>query len=180
MGAFRDHAVSCHGKGHGIKRQDRIRDHIASACSAANLAPVSEKRNLIAENISGPGYVWLASRKSGQFDALDITMTSSLKPIIISRAAEKTLYAIEAAEDWKYAQYEISCAEQGISFVPRAIEVLVCLLRALKKALLRITLLADSRIYQSVGHSIAFDRAVQSLSVVIIRESATALLSRAP
>ena len=43
---------------------------------------------------------------------------------------------------------------------------------------MRISTLAESRNYQSVGNSIAFDRAVQSLSVAIIR--ATMLLSRAP
>ena len=31
---------------------------------------------------------------------------------IISHAAEKSGYAIEAAEDRKYAQYENSCAQQ--------------------------------------------------------------------
>ena len=72
------------------------------------------------------------------------------------------------------------CAQQGIMLVPLAMEVLGGLSRTLKKALLRMSLLADSRNYQSVGQSIAFDRAVQSLSVVIIRGSANMLLSRAP
>ena len=52
--------------------------------------------------------------------------------------------------------------------------------RTLKKALLRMSLLAGSRNYQSVGQIIAFNRAVQSLSVVIIRGSANMLLSQAP
>ena len=70
--------------------------------------------------------------------------------------------------------------ESPYSEIPLAIEVLGGLSRTLKKALLRMSLLADSRNYQSVGQSIAFDRAVQSLSVVIIRGSANMLLSRAP
>ena len=122
----------------------------------------------------------MPSWKSGQSAALDIAATSSLQPNIIFHAAEKSGYAIEAAEDRKYAQYENNCAQQGILFVPLAIEVLGGLSRTLKKALLRMSLLADSRNYQSVGQSIAFDRAVQSLSVVIIRGSANMLLSRAP
>ena len=125
-------------------------------------------------------HVYLPCWKSGQSAALDITVTSSLQPNIISHAAEKSGYAIEAAEDRKYAQYENCCAQQRILFVPLAIEVLGGLSRTLKKALLRMSLLADSRNYQSVGQSIAFDRAVQSLSVVIIRGSANMLLSRAP
>ncbi|XP_075259889.1 uncharacterized protein LOC142351636 [Convolutriloba macropyga] len=180
LDTFGDHAVACHGRGDAISRHDRIRDRIASACSAANLSPIIEKRNLIAENNSRPGDVYLPCWKSGQSAALDITVTSSLQPNIISHASEKSGYAIEAAEDRKYAQYENSCAQQGIMFVPLAIEVLGGLSRTLKKALLRMSLLADSRNYQSVGQSIAFDRAVQSLSVVIIRGSANMLLSRAP
>ena len=180
LDTFGEHAVACHGRGDAISRHNRIRDRIASACSAANLSPVIEKRNLIAENNSRPGDVYLPCWKSGQSAALDITVTSSLQPNIISHAAEKSGYAIEAAEDRKYAQYENSCAQQGIMFVPLAIEVLGGLSRTLKKALLRMSLLADSRNYQSVGQSIAFDRAVQSLSVVIIRGSANMLLSRAP
>ena len=159
---------------------DRIRDCIASACSAANLSPAIEKRNLIAENNSRPRDVYLPSWKSGQSVALDITATSSLQPNFISHAAEKSGYAIEAAEDQKYAHYEKRCAQQGIYFVPLAIDVLGGLSKTLKKALMRMSLLADSRNYQSVGHSIALNRAVQSRSVVIMRRSATMLWSRAP
>ena len=75
---------------------------------------------------------------------------------------------------------KIAVLNKGISFVPLAIEVLGGMSRTLKKALLRMSLLADSNIYQSVGQSIAFNRAVQSLSVVIIQGSANMLLSRAP
>ena len=64
LDTFGDHAVACHG------RHDRIRDCLASACLEANLAPVIEKRNLIAENNSRPGGVYLPSRKSGQSAAL--------------------------------------------------------------------------------------------------------------
>ena len=81
----------------------------------------------------------------------------------------------------KYAQYENSCAQRNM-FVPLAIEILGSLSRTLKKSLLCMSLLADSRNQQSVGPSIAFDRAVQSffLFIVTIRGSATMLLSRAP
>ena len=180
LDTFGDHAVACHGRGDAISRHDRIRNRIASACSAANLSPVIEKRNLIAENSSRPGEIYLPSWKSGQSAALDITVTSFLQPNIISHAAEKSGYAIGAAEDQKYTQYENSCTQHGILFVPLAFEVLGGLSRTLKKALLRMLLLADSRNHQSGGQSIDFNRAVQSLSVVIIRGSANMLLSRAP
>ena len=180
LDTFGDHAVNCHGMEEAISRHDRIRDRIASACSAANLYPVIEKCNLIAENNSRPGDIYLLSRKSGESAALDLTVTSSLQLNIISHAAEMSGYAIEADEDRKYAQYENSCAQQRILFVHLAIEAFGGLSRTLKKALLRLSLLSDSKNYQSVGQSIAFNRAVESLSVVIKRGSAKMLLSRAP
>ena len=49
---FGDHAIICHERGDANSPHDRIRDRFASACSAANLSPAIEKRNLIAGNIS--------------------------------------------------------------------------------------------------------------------------------
>ena len=146
---FGDHAVIGTGRGDAISRHDRIRDRFASACSAANLSPVIEKRNLIAGNGSRPGDIFLPSWKSGRPAAPDVTVTSPLQPNIINHAAEKSGYAIEAAEERKYAQHEKNCSEQGFLFVPLAVESLGGLSVTLKKALKRIALLADSRNYQS-------------------------------
>ena len=57
MDTFDDFSVACHGKKYAISRHDRFRDFIASACSAANLSPVVENLNLIAENNSHSGDV---------------------------------------------------------------------------------------------------------------------------
>ena len=152
----------------------------ASACSAANLSPVIKKRNLIAGNGSRPGDIFLPSWESGRPAALEVTVTSPLHSNIINHAAEKSGYATEAAEERKYAQHEKNCSEQGFLFVPLAVESLGGLSVTLKKALKRIILLADSRNYQSQGHAIAFDRLAQSISVVIVRGSATMLLARVP
>ena len=92
----------------------------------------------------------------------------------------KSGYAIEAAEEQKYAQPENNCSEQEILFVPLAVESLGGLSVTLKKALKLIALLADSRNYQSQGHAIAFDRLAQSVFVVIVRGSATMSFARVP
>ena len=47
-----DHAFACHGRGDMILRHDRLRDKIFSVCSAANLSPVCEQKNLIPETNS--------------------------------------------------------------------------------------------------------------------------------
>ena len=176
---FGDHAVIFHGRADATSRHDRIRDRIASAFSAASLSQVIEKRNLIAGN-ARPGDIFLPSWKSGRPAALDVTVTSPLQPNITNHAAEKSGYAIQAAEERKYAQHENSCSEQGISFVDLAVESLSVLSVTLKKALKRIALLTDSRNYRSQGYSIAFDRYAQSVFVVILRGSAIMLLARVP
>ena len=176
LDVFGDKVVICHGRGDAISRHDRVRDRIASAGSAANLSPVIEKRNLIAEN-SSSGDIFLPS---GRPAVLDVTVTSPLQPNNTTHAAEKFSYAIEAAEEQKYAQHENSCSGQGILFVPLAVESLGVLSVTLKKTLKRIALIADSRNYQSQGQAIAFDRLTQSVSVVIVRGSATMLLARVP
>ena len=102
---FGDHAVICPGRGDAISRHDRIRDRFASACSAANLSQVIEKRILIAGNGSRPGDIFLPSWKSGRPAALDVTVTSPLQPNFINHTAEKSGYAIEAAEERKYSQH---------------------------------------------------------------------------
>ena len=63
--------------------------------------PVIEKRNLNAGNSSRPGDIFLPSWKSGRPAALDVTVTSPLQPNIINHAAQKSGYAIEAAEEPK-------------------------------------------------------------------------------
>ena len=73
---YGEHAIICHGRGDAIYRHDRICDLIASACSAANLSPAIEKRNLIAGNNSCPADTFLPSWKSGHPAALDVTVTS--------------------------------------------------------------------------------------------------------
>ena len=88
--------------------------------------------------------------------------------------------SIEAAEERKYAKHKNSCSEQRILFVPLAVESLGGLSVTLKKRLMRIALLADSRNYQSQGHAIVFDRLAKSVSVVIVRGSATMLVARVP
>ena len=177
---FSDNAVICHGIGDAISRHDRIRDRIASACSAANLSPVIKKRKLIAGNSSRPGDIFLPSLKPGRTTALDVFVTSPLQQTIINHSAERSGYAIEAAEERKYAHHENCCSEQGILFVPLAVESLGGLSVTLNTALERIALLAVSRKYQLQGHAITFGRLAQSVSVVIVRGSATMLLARFP
>ena len=131
---FGDHAVICHGRGDAISRHDRIRDRFVSLCSAANLSPVIEKRNLIAGNISRPGDVFLPSWKSGRPAALDVTVTSPLQPNIINHAAYNSGYVNEAAKERKYAQHEkIALSKEFRCFLLLLSHWVVCQLLSRKR-----------------------------------------------
>ena len=162
-----------------ISRHDRVRDRIFAACSNANLSPVCEQKNLISDNNSWPGDVYLPSWSAGQPSALDVTITSPLQPSLISDAA-RCGFALTNAEDRKYEQYAQKCAEIGIQFVPLAFESFGGFSDLVPKTLKRIALLADNRNFQPAGLSIAYNRLSQGVSVTLMRGSATMLIARDP
>ena len=76
-----------------------------SACSAANLSPVSEQKNLIPETNSRPEDVYLPCWSSGQSADLDVTITSPMQTSIISNAVRMSGFALKAAEEKKFDSF---------------------------------------------------------------------------
>ena len=99
-----------------------MRDRIFAACSTGNLAPICEKENLIPDNNSRRGDIYLPSWSAGEQSALDVTITSPMQPSLISDAERRCGLALTNAEDRKYEQYAQKCAEIGIQFVPFAFD----------------------------------------------------------
>ena len=151
---------------------------IFSACSAANLSPVCEQKNLIPETNSRPGDVYLPYWSAGQTAALDITITSPLQPSIISNTASKSGFALRAAEDRKLEQYPQQCVNIGVQYIPMAFESFGGPCELLRKTLKRIALLTDKRSSYSAGFSVAFRRLAQSVSVTLTRGNAIMLIAR--
>ena len=173
-----DHAVACHGRGDMISQHDHLRDKFFSACSALNLSPVCQQKNLIPETNCGPGDMYLPCWSAGQPAALDITITSPLQPSIISNAARKSGFALRAAEDRKFEQYSQQRAKIGLQFNPMAFESFGGLSELVRKTLKRIVLLTDNKSLSSVGLSVAFSRLAQSVSVTLMRGNAIMLITR--
>ena len=107
-----------------MARHGRIRDKIVSACSSASLSPVVEKENLIPENQTRSGDIFVPTWKAGKPAAFDVTVTSSLQSNSLTNAATKAGYALDASDERKYCIHDNNCAKMGITFVPLAIEVL--------------------------------------------------------
>ena len=173
-----DHAVACHGRGNMISRHDCLRDKMFSACSAANLSPVCEQKNMITETNSRLGDVYLTCWSAGQPAALDITITSPLLPSIISNAVKKSRFALRAAEDRKLQQYFQQCANTGFQFIPMAFESFGGLSELVRKTVKRIALLTANRSLYSAYLSVAFSRLAKSVSVTLMRGNAIMLIAR--
>ena len=97
LNTFGNHAVACHGRGDASLRHDRSRDRIASACSAANLSPPIEKRNLIAENKSRQGDDSQPSGKSGQSAATLLLMRQRSQAMILKLQKIKNMLSMKIA-----------------------------------------------------------------------------------
>ena len=142
LGKLGHHALNCHGRGDMISRHHRVRYRIFAACSTANLTPVCEQKNLIPDNNSRQGHIYLPRWSAGQPSALDVTITSPLQPSLISDAARMCDFALTNAEDRKHEQYAQKCAEIGIQFVTLALESFGGFSDLVRKFLKRIALLA--------------------------------------
>ena len=99
---------------------------------------------------------------AGQPAALDVTITSPLQPILISHAT-RCGFAVTNAEERKYVQYALKCAEIGIQFVPLAFDSFGGFSDLVQKTLKRIALLADNPKFQPSGLSIAYNRLSQGV-----------------
>ena len=85
-----------------------------TACSSANLSPVSEQKHLLPDNNSRLGEMYLPSFLAGQPAALDVTITSTLHASLISDASRTCGFAVTLAEDRMIVHYYQTCSDMGI------------------------------------------------------------------
>ena len=132
------HDVSLNGWGDMIARHNRLWDKTISACSANNLSPIREQKNVKPEANSRPGDVYLPCWSTGQPVALDVTLTSPLQHTINSNASRKSGFDLES---------------RGVHI---AFERFGKLSDVVRKAMRRIAALTDIRDLYSTGLSVAF------------------------
>ena len=173
-----DHALACVRSRDRIARHDLLRDLIYEAASSASLAPVKEEQHLLPGSQARPGDVLIRRWCDGKDAALDVTVTSPLASSNLAAATARPGGALDKAYDRKMQDTADACRQQGLVFLPIALETLggmhhlaVSQLKRLGAALARHTG-SDER--EVIG------QLMQRISLHLMRSNAGMITSRRP
>ena len=119
-----DHALACVKSKDRIARHDMLRDLIFEAASSASLAPAKEERHLLPGSAARPGDVFIRRWSDGKDAALDVTVTSPLASSNLAAATARQGGALDQAYDRKMRDTADACRQQGLVFLPIALETL--------------------------------------------------------
>ena len=174
---FGDHSVGCASLGERIARHNYLRDALYHTAQSANLAPLREERALLPGG-DRPADVLLPHYAGGKHQAVDVCVVSSLQVQLVDGAAEEAGHALSHRYQQKWRKYGEACAQEGISFLPAPMEVLggfhdvtISLVKRLGESLAR----AGGQDEREVTRHL-----FQRLSILLIRGSASLILSRIP
>ena len=119
-----DHALGCQKSGETIARHNMLRDVIFEAAASADLGPTKEERHPLPGTSARPGDVMIR-RWAGEKDAaIDVTVTGPLAASNVSAAATKAGAALDKACQRKQRETADACHQEGLVFLPFAMETL--------------------------------------------------------
>ena len=119
-----DHALGCAKHGERIARHDQLRDVLFEPAASASLAPLREERHLLPGSAARPGDVMIRRWSDGKDVAIDVTETGPLARSYVAAAAEEAGSALTRAFDRKVQGTAAACHQQGLVFLPIALETL--------------------------------------------------------
>ena len=173
-----DHALGCAKHGDRIARHDQLRDVIFEAAASASLAPAREERHLLPGSAARPGDVVIKRWSDGKDGALDITVTGSLARSNVEAAAEVAGSALAKAVQRKVQGVAEACQQQGLVFLPIAVETLGGLHQVAVEQVKRIgAALARN---QGSDEKVATRQLFQRLSLTLMRGNAALIIGRRP
>ena len=173
-----DHALSCAQYGDRIARHNLLRDIIFETAASAALAPSREGRHLLPGRAARPADVLLPRWSDGKDTALDVTVTSSLASSHVVGAAANAGSALEKAYDRKVQGAAEACRQQGLAFVPLALEALGGFHRVTVRQVKMLATALARHTGQEEGE--ATRHLFQRLSLGLMRGNAALLVSRGP
>ena len=101
-----------------------LRDVIFEAAAAADLGPTKEERHLLPGTTARPGDVMIRRWANGKDAAIDVTVTSPLASSYVVDAAAKAGSTLEKACQRKLRETAEACRQEGLVFLPFAVETL--------------------------------------------------------
>ena len=119
-----DHALGCRNSGDRIARHNMLRDVIFEAAAAADLGPTKEERHLLPGTTARPGDVMIRRWANGKDAAIDVTVTSPLASSYVVGAAAEAGSTLEKACQRKLRETAEACRQEGLVFLPIAMETL--------------------------------------------------------
>jgi hypothetical protein len=172
------HALSCAQYGDRVLRHNTLRDVVYEGARKAGLSPAREKQHLLQDSGRKPGDVYLPSFERGAPTALDTVVPSPCTVSACSQAAKQQGFAAAQAEEAKRASSFDVCRQNGIHFLPMAIEAFGGLGQSALSVVRKIGAFIAQRTGRSEAEEIRYFR--QRLSLALHRANAAMVQARAP
>ena len=173
-----DHALGCPKYQERIARHDQLRDVLYEAAASAALAPIKEAAHLLPGAAARPGDILIRRWVDGKDGALDVTVTGPLALSNVEAAATESGAALEKAFKRKVQGAAQACQDQGIAFLPIAMETLGGFHKVALEQVRRIG--AAVARHQGIEERVATRQLFQRMSVTLMRGNAALLMSRRP
>ena len=142
------------------------------------LCEVREAAHLLPGAVARPGDVLIRRWVDGKDGALDVTVTGPLAQSNVQAAAAESGAALEKAFKRKVQGAAQACQEQGIAFLPIAMETLGGFHKVAAEQVKRIG--AAVARHQGVEETVAVKQLFQRLSLTLMRGNAALLMTRRP
>ena len=173
-----DHALGCAKYGERIARHNLILDVLFEAAAGAALAPAREGRHLLPGTQARPADVLIPRWVYGKDAAVDITVTSPLSPSNLAAATSHPGGALTKAYERKVQGAAEGCRQQGLAFVPFALEALGGFHKVASR---QIKMLGAALARQKGQEESETTRHLfQRVSLTLARGNSTLLVSRSP
>ena len=173
-----DHALNCAWQGERIARHNSLRDTLHSTAVKAALGPTKEGQYLLPGEGGKPADIFIPRHAGGQDAALDVTVINPLQAATVAQAAQTAGHALKVAHQRKLDKSWQPCHEQGIVFLPLAVESLggwhkaaIAEVKKLGSALARHT---------GEDESTTISHLFQQLSIALMKGNASLLNNRNP
>ena len=119
-----DHALNCAWQGERIARHNSLRDTLHNTAVKAALGPTRERQHLLPGEGGKPADIFVPRHAGGKDAALNVTVINPLQAASVAQAAQTPGYALTVAHKRKMDKSGQPCHQQGIVFLPLAVESL--------------------------------------------------------